>query len=372
MRILIYSHRIGFRTITFIHNEINALAKDHNVLVVYNQADDKLNLRNCKTQRVRHYENYFVARVKNRLGLQSFKTDFEKTIEDFNPDLIHIHFGNIAVRVLQYIDVNNVPIFISFHGHDASRALSNATYVTRLNRLLSKKNVNPIFVSKAMRKKVSKAGVSFKDEHILYYGGNLAFFKPNRNSPPSSKITFLQVSSFVEKKGHSYTVRAFRKFLDGLMMEEKNKVCLILAGDGKLKSNVQKLVSKLNLENHVSFPGWVNREQAKELMNRANIFVHHSITDKDGDMEGIPNAIIEAMAMKLPILSTLHSGIPELVTNNVHGYLTEEKDIDELAKNFRKIMYWDYRSENRIKVMTQFEIGIHNQRLIEIYNRYLK
>ncbi len=82
-------------------------------------------------------------------------------------------------------------------------------------------------------------------------------------------------------------------------------------------------------------------KRVKELMKQADIFVHHSITASNGDQEGIPNVIMEAMATGLPIISTYHAGIPELITDEFNGYLVEEKDSEEYAKKIRKLLTED-------------------------------
>src|SRR5690606_17321655 len=146
---------------------------------------------------------------------------------------------------------------------------------------------------------------------------------------------------------------AFRRFLD-LYPHERFK--LVLAGDGKLRDSIIRLAMELKLENYVSFPGWVNRQETKSLLESANYFVHHSISDEFGNMEGIPNAIIEAMAMELPVVSTFHSGIPELVTNFRNGILVSEKNTEDFAAAIKSIRSYSYLPENRKKIEMKFDI----------------
>jgi len=106
-------------------------------------------------------------------------------------------------------------------------------------------------------------------------------------------------------------------------------------------------------------------------MERAHYFVHHSITTEAGDTEGIPNAIMEAMAMELPVLATCHAGIPELVEDGIHGYLIPERDIDQYARRIADILQWGYQPKNRQKVQAQFELERHKEELIRYYQECL-
>jgi len=102
-------------------------------------------------------------------------------------------------------------------------------------------------------------------------------------------------------------------------------------------------------------------------MSEANIFVHHSVTGPSGDMEGIPNAIMEAMGMELPVLSSIHSGIPELVENGENGFLVQEFDVESYAERINDIYDWELQPKNRTKVLEAFEQEVHKKRLLDIY-----
>jgi len=132
------------------------------------------------------------------------------------------------------------------------------------------------------------------------------------------------------------------------------------------------LVKNLDIENNVEFVGYVKPERAIELMKRSHVFVHHSIISKNGDQEGIPNALMEAMAMELPVLSTKHSGIPELVQDGENGFLVDEKNIQLYTERMNEIIKWKTVPENRIVIENKFEMTIHNKKLESIYISILK
>src|SRR5579872_5831732 len=104
----------------------------------------------------------------------------------------------------------------------------------------------------------------------------------------------------------------------------------LIVGDGPERANLEKLIKSLNLQNHVILCGWKTQEEVIELLNESHIFVLPSIKSADGNEEGIPNALKEAMAMGLPVIATFHAGNNELIRDGITGYLVQPKKTMEL------------------------------------------
>ena len=100
--------------------------------------------------------------------------------------------------------------------------------------------------------------------------------------------------------------------------------------------------------------------------------MHHSLTAPNGDQEGIPNAILEAMSMQMPILSTYHSGIPEAVIHSENGLLCNENDIETYSKQMLEISHWNLVPENRKKIKEHFSIDFHIKKLKSFYDKIAK
>ena len=107
-------------------------------------------------------------------------------------------------------------------------------------------------------------------------------------------------------------------------------------------------------------------------MAKSDIFVHHSSTAANGDQEGIPNAILEAMSMELPVLSTYHSGIPEAVIHNENGLLCNENDIETYSKQMAEICKWGLLPKNRKRIEEKFSIDLHIKELKSFYDNISK
>jgi len=209
------------------------------------------------------------------------------------------------------------------------------------------------------------------DEIMRIVDKRFVEYKKRRTKGKNEKLRFLQVSNFVEKKGHKFTLKAFYEAKKLYPNTE-----LLLVGDGPLRVEAENLANNLGLDSDVIFLGEKPQNEVPSLMYDSDIFVHHSVTGRDDDQEGIPTVIMEAMATGMPVISTYHSGIPELVINGKTGFLVQERDVDafwkkmiELCKNgaLRK----RFGVEGRRRIEEKFNIDIQNMKLEEIYEHVL-
>ncbi len=373
MKILMYSDGFGGATTTFIYNEVKYLSKKHDLLYICNKINEPLAFTYKNVTQIKYKPNKIFNKIKWWLWQSdkylSFKdktyaSQLNKIIKDFQPDIIHCHFAYEALMLLDNLQDFSIPVTVHFHGYGVSEMLSKKTYVKKIKYYLNKNNIYPIIVSKYFIEKLNAYHVNTKKSLLLYCGININQFVNKDKQKNKNNFVFLQVSSLSEKKGHEYTLRAFAKFIQ----KEKDKnIKLILTGDGERKQHLILLVEKLNITQYIDFVGNVSHQKAKELMEKADVFIHHSITAKNGDTEGIPTAIMEAMAMELPIISTFHTGIPELVENGINGYLVKEKDIETYAKRMQDILTWGKIKQNRNKIEKYFEYIKHNEILENFY-----
>jgi len=297
---------------------------------------------------------------------------FKSKLIENKVKLIHAHFGPSGLEILPIAKELNIPLVCTFHGYDGSILLNFKDYRKKLENLFNYAHI--IIPSNYMLQELKEKIKPLTNYSVIHYGIPLDKFKFTTRPPiirkfkEAKKITFLQVSNFVEKKGHFYTISAFSDFLKIYKNAE-----LVLGGDGYLKDEIQNLVNKFGISNKVIFKGRVNHQQVTELMENADVFLHHSVTSKAGDKEGIPNVIMEAMATGLPSISTVHAGIPELIKDEINGFLVAERNIGKYTQKIIKLVSTplNFSYEARKTIESDFNLNLQNEKLIRIYNSLL-
>jgi glycosyltransferase involved in cell wall biosynthesis len=188
-----------------------------------------------------------------------------------------------------------------------------------------------ITMSEYSRKKLIALGLSGANIHVIPYGIDVSDAPQSRSN--SATIRCLAVGRMVGKKAPLLTLEAFRRALAG-----NGSLRLDYVGDGEAFDEARQFVHTHALGDKVVLHGGQPNAVVQDLMNKADIFVQHSRTDPaTGDQEGMPVAILEAMANSLPVVSTRHAGIPEAVVEGVTGCLVDEGDIDGMASRIRQL-----------------------------------
>jgi glycosyltransferase involved in cell wall biosynthesis len=246
--------------------------------------------------------------------------------------------------------------------------LNNPRYVKSLPALFAYAHI--VVVSRAMGQRLRPFGATPERMHYLPTGVPVEDFPIVARSSLQEKtradeaVTFLQVSTFREKKGHFITLRAFKEFLPSYPHSK-----LIFAGEGDTLAAAQTLAAELDLGERVQFLGAVTEQEVRSLLPRADVFVHHSLTADDGDQEGTPNAILEAMSTGLPVISSQHGGIPEVIVDGENGYLVPEHDVAAYAGKMRAVLDDDGSLGARAAqtVRQSFDIRLQNAKLSQLY-----
>src|SRR5262249_5020846 len=144
--------------------------------------------------------------------------------------------------------------------------------------------------------------------------------------PPEGSINIVTIARLVHKKGIEHGIRAVARLVQAGL-----HVNYTIVGDGPLREPLQQLIQHLGLKAAVKLVGWRRRPQIADLLATAHILLARSITGDNGDQEGTPVVLMEALAAGLAVVSTQHSGIPEVVEDGVTGFVVPERDVAALA-----------------------------------------
>ena len=287
-------------------------------------------------------------------------------------DLLFAHFGPNGLRASWYREAGVIddPLVTVFHGFDLS------SYFNQYDKHM----YDPLFrngdlflpISHFWQDKLRALGCAAERLKVHHVGIDCEQFAFQPRTRDADQPTILiSVARLVEKKGIEYAIRALAK-----LVALKLNVQYRIIGDGPLSAPLKQLVSDTQLNGHVNFLGAKTSKEVADELSRAHVFLAPSVTSRSGDMEGIPTVLMEAMATGLPVISTLHSGIPELVEAGVSGKLVGERDVPALAEVIREIAAnvecWPVMgAAGRQKVLEEFNIRKLNRRLEVLFEQLI-
>jgi colanic acid/amylovoran biosynthesis glycosyltransferase len=286
-------------------------------------------------------------------------------------DVVCCHFGwnGRYAAMLRDTGVLCGRLVTFFHGADVSLRAETApgTYA----RLFE---CGDLFlpISEHWRAKLIALGCPAARTHVHRMGIDCGRFAlRERRLAPGEPVRLVGVSRLVEKKGVAYGIRAVHR-LAGRGRDVRYEII----GDGPLRGDIERLVAELGVGDRVTLRGWLEQDEVLRAYERSHIAIAPSVTGADGDQEGIPVALMEAMAAGMPVVSTLHSGIPELIEDGVSGRLVPERDVEALAGALEQLIdapeRWpEMGRAGRRRVEQAFDIGALNDRLVERFEGLL-
>jgi colanic acid/amylovoran biosynthesis glycosyltransferase len=226
---------------------------------------------------------------------------------------------------LATVQESGARFFAHAHGHDVSGCLSDPHWQQQYLRYNDAAGV--ITMSSASCEQLLRIGLSPSKVHVIPYGVDVPeHFAPR---PANKEIRCIAVGRFVPQKAPILLLDSFRR-----AAEDCPALRLGYMGAGPLYPAAQEFICAFRLANQVTLHGEQPNDVVLRAMQGADIFLQHSITDPNtGDQEGLPVAVLEAMAHGLPVVSTRHAGIPEAVVEGVTGYLVDPGDTGGMAES---------------------------------------
>ena len=261
----------------------------------------------------------------------------DKPLHALHPQLIHAHFGSDGIMALPLSRRLGVPLITTFHGFDATMhdehllkmpSLRDRRLVTHRPQLI-REGAMIIAVSEHIRQQLLAKG--FAPERVVrhYNGIDPSVFSPATEEQREPLILF--VGRLVEKKGGEYLLRAMQS------VQQRNPTAqLIMIGEGQLRGELGTLAEELRI--NCRFVGRQTPAQVRQWMQRAQVFCLPSVTAENGDTEGLPTVILEALATNLPVVATISAGNPEAVRGEQTGLLVPERDVAALAGALSRLL----------------------------------
>lgn len=282
-------------------------------------------------------------------------------------DIVHCHFGPNGLIGAYLKDCGLARgLVVTFHGSDINtypRRHGEGVYRTLYDRA-DVVTVNSTFT----RAKVIANGCPESKIEVLPVGLRMEEYQetdPALRDP----CTVLTVGRLVEKKGHRYALEAF-----ALVKRHFREARYVLAGGGPLRQELELQAASLGIADSVSFLGDQSDAEVAALYRSATVFILPSVTASDGDMEGQGLVLQEAQASGLPVVSTLHNGIPDGVLDGVSGFLVPEKDGAALADRIIALLDDSglrarMGAEGRSFVSRKYDTPALTERILKIYER---
>lgn len=281
-----------------------------------------------------------------------------------NADVIVAHFGTNGMRVARAMKRGRIsaPLVTIFHGRDVGEPLHDNT-LTRYKDVFEK-GVLQLPVNAFFRDALIEVGAPPAQVMVHHMGVRPGDIDYRWRSWDKGTLSFISVCRLTEKKGIEYALRALAS------LPQRDWVYSVIGG-GELLEALKVIAAELGIADRVTFLGPRPHVEVKQRLRDAHVFLLPSVAARDGDLEGIPVALMEAMAAGLIVVSTYHSGIPELIEDHKTGFLAPERNVPALAAKLVWVAEHPEECERialaaRRKVEQDFNADVLNERFSQI------
>ena len=291
-----------------------------------------------------------------------------KVLERRPVDLMHIYFGHTGVHLLPLVREWKGRCVVSFHGMDIQPRPGQVGYDAQMRELLE---AVPLVLarSRSLMEGLVRLGCPVEKIRLNRTGIPLGDFPfAQRPLPADGGWRFVQACRLIEKKGLRTAVRAFARF-----HAVNPRARFIIAGEGPMRREIGEYARECGVGEAVELRGFLSQQELASLYAESHVFLHPSEMPPDGNQEGVPNSMLEAMATGLPVLATRHGGIPEAVTHERTGLLVAERDDEGLHRAMVQLtddseLLYVYGQAAARAVREEFEQGRAIERLEGFYD----
>lgn len=276
---------------------------------------------------------------------------------------LHVHFASQAASVgLLATYLAPITLSLTVHGPDEFFDIPGYFLAAKMERAHFVACISSFTQSQVMR--VSE-GSQWQKFEVSRLGVDSAEFMPRTSYAAAESVEILCVGRLVPAKGQRILIEAIDRIL-----RSGRQVHLTLVGDGPDRAELETFVRKGSLTERVTFTGGVNQDEIKAFFGRADIFVLASFA------EGIPVALMEAMALEIPCIATTINGIPELISDGVDGFLTSPSDVDDIVQVMTRLiddpmLRQTIGKAGRVRVQQAYELDTNIGHLADIFRKRL-
>ncbi len=302
--------------------------------------------------------------------------DFHKAVRAQKVKLLHAHFIPTAIQFLPLKLKYNLPMIVSCYGYDVSRFPRESDENMRHLKKLFETAEYFLAMSEDMKNDMQLLGCPPVKIMVHHIGVDINRFAYRESKTDTEKVVFLYVCDFSPKKGVPILVEAMATVCKAHPEARLRVIGMPKWRGAPIKQQAEKMIRDMGLQNMIDLVGVVNYYNMPKEYADADLFVLSSKTDKEANKEGIPAVILEAMATGLPVISTRHAGIPEVVIDDITGYLVPEDDTSHLARTMIKLLEEKHRWRNMGLAgsrlcQKEFNVEIQKKKLEQIYCKVL-
>lgn len=287
-------------------------------------------------------------------------------------DIVHCQFGTLGPFAvwLSQISQSKCKLVTSIRGYDVTLFMKKHP---EAYRSLFDKGHLFLPVCEFLKERLVELGCEDKKIVVHYSGIDCSKFNyVQRHRVLGEPVKVLTIARLVEKKGVAFAIDAVSR-----LVSEGEQIEYTVVGDGMLRKSLQQLIEDMRIEGQVRLVGAKTHEEVNELLVQSHVLMAPSLMAGSGDQEGIPNVLKEAMASGLPVISTFHGGIPELVTDGVSGLLVPERDAGPLADALAYLIRHPERCQEmgqagRRQVEQKFDTKSLSKRLEGLYQELMQ
>lgn len=387
MNIAIVVNNFPTNSETFIINKVLALANANNNVTVIrlaaNGSKDLMKLYNLKSvSTLKIVDAEIPTTPKQYLKLiltkpttffSSFTTNKKQLYKNLrnhillklfnnNFDIVHFEFSGIAVGFLDLLPQIKAKTVMSCRG-SAEKVKLLTEPERQVNFKKTVELINAVHcVSNDMKQTVLPYSNNSDKVFVNRPAIDTSFFKPKKNKTFTNDITILSIGRFTFQKGYIFGLLAIKKLVD-----KGYNIIWNIIGDGIQNEEIIFHIHTLQLQQHVHLLGKKNKDEVNAYMQDANIFLLTSV------YEGIPNVVLEAMAMELPVVTTKSGGVDEVIETGIDGFIAPLYDVETIANQLEYLIANPEKAKQmgiaaRDKILQSFTL--HRQLIVfkEVYN----